>query len=163
MEGSKYMMKKATILLMLFVLGMFCSCSVEDNYVDTPTAPGDELREKLQTLDWGSDTCYVYGHKTPDMDAVTSALAYARLMRSLGYNCKAKVSSDNHMTVNGERRDAQHFSFGMIFNERAAVVYNFSPRYFAGATLTMSNSFFDNDVTVNQNKWRARAIVGMRL
>ena len=54
-------------------------------------------------------------------------------------------------------------SFGMIFNERAAVVYNFSPRYFAGATLTISNSFFDNDVTVNQNKWRAQAFVGMRL
>ena len=87
------MMKKATILIMLFGLSMFCSCSVKDNYVDTPTTQGDELREKLQTLDWGSDTCYVYGHKTPDVDAVTSALAYARLMRSLGYNCKAKVSS----------------------------------------------------------------------
>jgi manganese-dependent inorganic pyrophosphatase len=87
------MMKKATILMMLFVLGMFSSCSVEDNYVDTPTPPGDELREKLRALDWGSDTCYVYGHKTPDVDAVTSALAYARLMQSLGYNCKAKVSS----------------------------------------------------------------------
>ena len=73
------------------------------------------------------------------------------------------IYNHNHMTVNGERRDANHFSFGMIFNERAAVVYNFSPRYFAGATLTMSNSFFDNDVTVNQNKWRARFSVGMRL
>ena len=73
------------------------------------------------------------------------------------------IYNHNHMTVNGERRDAKHFSFGMIFNERAAVVYNFSPRYFAGATLTMSNSFFNNDVTVNQNKWRARFSVGMRL
>ena len=73
------------------------------------------------------------------------------------------IYNHNHMTVNGERRDAKHFSFGMIFNERAAVIYNFSPRYFTGATLTMSNSFFDNDVTVNQNKWRARAFVGMRL
>ena len=73
------------------------------------------------------------------------------------------IYNHNHMTVNGERRDAKHFSFGMIFNERAALVYNFSPRYFAGATLTMSNSFFDNDVTVNQNKWRARAFVGLRL
>lgn len=69
----------------------------------------------------------------------------------------------NYMTVNGDRRDAKHFNFSMIFNERAAVVYNFSPRYFAGVTLTMSNSFFNNDVTVNQNKWRARAIVGVRL
>ena len=73
------------------------------------------------------------------------------------------IYNHNHMTVNGDRRDAKHFSFGMIFNERAAVIYNFSPLYFAGATLTMSNSFFDNDVTVNQNKWRARAFVGMRL
>ena len=73
------------------------------------------------------------------------------------------IYNHNHMTVNGERRNAKHFSFGMIFNERAAVVYNFSPRYFAGATLTMSNSFFNNDMTVNQNKWRARAFVGLRL
>lgn len=28
---------------------------------------------------------------------------------------------------------------------------------------TMSNSFFDNDVAVNQNKWRGRAFVGLRL
>ena len=73
------------------------------------------------------------------------------------------IYNHNYMTGNGERRDAKHFSFGMIFNERAAVVYNFSPRYFAGAALTMSNSFFDNDVTVNQNKWRARAFIGLRL
>ena len=73
------------------------------------------------------------------------------------------IYNHNHMTVNGERRNAKHFSASMIFNERAAIVYNFSPRYFAGATLTMSNSFFENDVTVNQNKWRARAFVGLRL
>ena len=73
------------------------------------------------------------------------------------------IYNHNYMTVNDERKDANHFSFGMIFNERVAVVYNISPRYFAGATLTMSNSFFDNDVTVNQNKWRARAFFGLRL
>ena len=73
------------------------------------------------------------------------------------------VYNHNYMTVNGERRDAPHWRFSMIFNERVALVYNFSPRYFAGATLTMSNSFFDNDVAVNQNKWRVRAFVGLRL
>ena len=74
------------------------------------------------------------------------------------------VYNHNYMTLNDVRKDAQHFRLGMIiFNERAAIIYNFSPRYFAGATLTMSNSFFDNDVTVNQNKWRARAFVGLRL
>ena len=44
-------------------------------------------------MNWGTDTCFVYGHKTPDVDAVTSALAFAKLMNTLGYNCKAKVSS----------------------------------------------------------------------
>ena len=73
------------------------------------------------------------------------------------------VYNHNYMTVNGERKDAPHLQFSMIFNERVAVVYNFSPRYFTGATLTMSNSFFNNDVAVNQNKGRARAFVGMRL
>ena len=74
------------------------------------------------------------------------------------------VYNRNKMTVNGERKEAQHMRFNMIFNERAAIVYNFSPRYFAGATLVMNNSVFDDDaVVVNQNKWRARAFLGLRL
>ena len=74
------------------------------------------------------------------------------------------VYNRNNMTVRGEQKKAQHMRFNMIFNERAAVVYNFSPRYFAGATLVMNNSVFDDDVVVvNQNKWRARAFVGLRL
>lgn len=74
------------------------------------------------------------------------------------------VYNRNNMTVNGESKKAQHMRFNMIFNERAAVVHNFSPRYFAGATLVMNNSLFDDEnVTINQNKWRARAFFGMRL
>ena len=74
------------------------------------------------------------------------------------------VYNYNKLTVNGERREAKHMHFNMIFNERAAVVYNFSPRYFAGATLVMNNSVFDDEVVVvNQNKWRARAFFGFRL
>lgn len=74
------------------------------------------------------------------------------------------VYNRNKMTVNGERKEARHMRFNMIFNERAAIIYNFSPRYFAGATLVMNNSVFDDDVVViNQNKWRARAFIGLRL
>ena len=74
------------------------------------------------------------------------------------------VYNRNNMTVNGERRKAQHTRFNMLFNERAAIVRNFSSRYFAGITLTMNNSVFDDDVVViNQNKWRARAFFGLRL
>ena len=54
--------------------------------------------------------------------------------------------------------------FNMLFNERVAIVHNFSPRSFFGATLVMNNSVFDdNVVVVNQNKWRARAFFGLRL
>ena len=74
------------------------------------------------------------------------------------------VYNRNNFTVNGDRKRAKRIRFNMIFNERAAIVHNFSPRYFAGATLTMNNSIFDDDVVVvNQNKWRARAFIGMRL
>ena len=74
------------------------------------------------------------------------------------------VYSRNKFTVNGERKQAKHMRFNMIFNERVAIVRNFSPRYFAGATLVMNNSIFDDEaVVVNQNKWRARAFFGMRL
>ncbi len=74
------------------------------------------------------------------------------------------VYNRNKFTVNDERKKAKRMRFNMIFNERAAIVHNFSSRYFAGATLVMNNSIFDDDVVVvNQNKWRARAFFGMRL
>ena len=70
------------------------------------------------------------------------------------------VYSRNKFTVNGERKQAKHMRFNMIFNERVAIVRNFSSRYFAGATLVMNNSIFDDEaVVVNQNKWRARAFL----
>jgi manganese-dependent inorganic pyrophosphatase len=73
----------------------FSSCSVnDDNPFIAPTdEPGAAYWAVLQSLDWGQDTTFVYGHKVPDVDAVCSALSYAKLMRTLGYNCKAKVSS----------------------------------------------------------------------
>lgn len=74
------------------------------------------------------------------------------------------VYNRNKLMLNDEELEAKHMRFHMIFNERVAVIYNFSKRYFAGATLVMNNSVYDNDAgIINQNKWRARAIVGMRL
>ena len=70
----------------------------------------------------------------------------------------------NKLTVNDNRIKDHGFNINMIFNERAAIVYHFSLRYFAGASMMMSNSIFNNDkVTVNQNKWLARAFFGFRL
>lgn len=74
------------------------------------------------------------------------------------------VYNRNNFTVNGERKRAQHIRFNMIFNERAAIIYNFSSRYFAGLTLAMNNFIFDDEyVVVNQNKWRVRGFFGLRL
>lgn len=74
------------------------------------------------------------------------------------------IINSNNLTIDGERQKAHRVHLNMMFNERAAIVYNFSPRYFAGATLVMNNSAFADDILViNQNKWRARFFVGMRL
>ena len=44
------------------------------------------------------------------MDAVTSALSYAKLMNVLGYNCKAKVSGP---TNRESQYIAKHFGFAL--------------------------------------------------
>lgn len=55
-------------------------------------------REAIAALDWGSarlnDGCpaIVIGHKNPDGDSVMAAMAYAHLMRELGYNAVAKIA-----------------------------------------------------------------------
>ena len=74
------------------------------------------------------------------------------------------VYNRNNFTVNGERKRAQRMRFNMIFNERVAIVRNFSSRYFVSINLAMNNSVFDDNVmVVNQNKWRARACLGLRI
>ena len=91
-------MKKRCHLIWQSLIGCAISialvaCSVTSNPVDPMPDQGMAYRKLLKELDWGTDTCFIYGHKTPDVDATTSALSMANLMRALGYNCKAKVSS----------------------------------------------------------------------
>ena len=90
MTMKKYRLRVLTTLLMACGTLVFTACSKDDS-----SAPeqGAAFRTMLSSLDWGTDTTYVYGHKTPDADAACSSLGYAKLMRLLGYNCKAKVSS----------------------------------------------------------------------
>ena len=74
------------------------------------------------------------------------------------------VYNYNKINLDDTAIRAKHIRFNMIFNERLAIVWNFSPRYFVATTFTMSNSIYDDNVmVVNQNKWRARAIFGARL
>ena len=71
---------------------------------------------------------------------------------------------NNKLTVNNNEMRDHGLIFNMILNERASVVYHFTPRFNAGASLIMSNSLYDNgDIKFNQNKWLARAFFGVRL
>ena len=70
----------------------------------------------------------------------------------------------NKLTVNDEEISDDRTSLNMIFNERASLVYHFSPRSFVGASFIMSNSVFDDtNVVIRQNKWMLRTFVGLRL
>ena len=74
------------------------------------------------------------------------------------------VYKHNRLTVNDEGMKDHGMCFNMVFNERASIVYHFTPRYNIGATLIMSNSIYNNDdIKINQNKWQARAFLGIRL
>ena len=104
----KYLLRILTTIVYCSVVMTVASCSTNDNPVNPE--PGADFKAMLQSLNWGSDTCFVYGHKTPDVDAVTSALSYAKLMNVLGYNCKAKVSG----AMNRETEYiAKHFGFAL--------------------------------------------------
>ena len=74
------------------------------------------------------------------------------------------VYKHNCLTVNDDEMKDHGLCFNMFFNERASVVYHFSPRYNVGASLIMSNSIYNHDdIKINQNKWLARAFLGVRL
>lgn len=56
------------------------------------------------------DKIYVFGHKKPDTDSVTSAIAYAKLKNMLGYKCEPRVLGD----INNETKYVlKHFKVSM--------------------------------------------------
>ena len=74
------------------------------------------------------------------------------------------VYKHNRLTVNDDEMKDHGLCFNMLLNERASVVYHFSPRYNVGASLIMSNSVYNNDdIKINQNKWLTRVFLGVRL
>ena len=117
----------------------------------SPQAPEVHLKFTNVALGGGYGYNFVFGRHSQwllHLSAIPSVVVYKH----------------NRLTVNNDEKKDHGLSFNMIFNERAALVCHFSPRYFAGASVMMSNSIFNNDkVTVNQNKWLARAFLGLRL
>ena len=74
------------------------------------------------------------------------------------------VYNDNSVRVNGEKeKTGTHFP-EMIFNTRAAIIYNINRKYFAGSTFLFNTTVLgDKDEYTDLLKWRARAFVGIRL
>ena len=117
----------------------------------SPQAPEVHLTFANVALGGGYGYNFVFGRHSQwlfHLSALPSAVLYKH----------------NRLTINGEEMRDHRLCFNMIFNERAALVYHFTPRFNAGASLIMSNSIYDNgDIKFNQNKYLARAFFGVRL
>ena len=74
------------------------------------------------------------------------------------------IFNDNDIEENGVNRDGKTHFPEIITNSRAAIVYNFSQKYFIGSTFLLNTTLLgDNDDYTRQTKWRARAFFGFRL
>ena len=117
----------------------------------SPMAPEVHLTFANVALGGGYGYNFVLGHRSQwllHLSAMPSAVLYKH----------------NRLTVNEHELKDHRLCFNMIFNERAAIVYHFTPRYNIGASIIMSNSIYDNgDIKINQNKWLTRAFFGVRL
>jgi manganese-dependent inorganic pyrophosphatase len=90
-------------LSFLFFLLLLCSCS-SSTVTNKDTVQDTALRTVITGMDYG-DSVVVIGHKSPDCDAVCSAIVYADLLQRLGINahpsvagkviCEAKYVIDN--------------------------------------------------------------------
>ena len=73
---NKLLQWKLAAILICGAAAMFTSCTNEDNPIIDPTdEPGAAYRALLQSLDWGQDTTFVYGHKVT-MFAVANGMRY---------------------------------------------------------------------------------------
>ena len=89
----KLNLKKQCIFAALILV---CGCATFS--LVSCTKPADEkvvhstpLRSIITDMDYG-DGVYVIGHKSPDCDAVCSAITYASLIRRMGVNAQARVA-----------------------------------------------------------------------
>lgn len=74
------------------------------------------------------------------------------------------VYNRNSVRLNGEKQKTGTYFPEMIFNTRAAIIYNINQRYFAGSTFLFNTTMLGNrNHYTDILKWRARAFVGVRL
>ena len=74
------MKKRITALLLALMTALACAAA---------RAELTEYADILLSVDYGEETTYVVGHKSPDADTIGSAIAYAYLLRQLGIDAQA--------------------------------------------------------------------------
>ena len=93
------MKRRMTALLLALMMVLACAAA---------QAELTEYADILRSVDYGKETTYVVGHKSPDADTIGSAMAYAYLLRELGIDAQAVASAK----VNQETQYALD-SFGL--------------------------------------------------
>lgn len=88
MKNSKYII--ITLICML-ITGLVTYNFSKTNNTENNNYEG--YRELIEKVDYGDEITYVIGHKSPDSDTVSAAIAYANLLNELGIKAKAVVSA----------------------------------------------------------------------
>lgn len=87
MKKAKALILSVSLLLTMVLSACGISKATNQAYMDV-----------IKAVDYGNETTYVIGHKSPDSDTVGSAIAYAYLLNQLGIKAEAAVSEE----INGE-------------------------------------------------------------
>lgn len=99
---------KKMILILTAVAILLQGCASASVNVEMKQGDPEAYRSVLLNEDYGADTVYVIGHKSPDSDSVGSAIAYALFLKELGIDAKAAVSG----RINNETKYALEY-FGI--------------------------------------------------
>ena len=134
--------------------------TTDDLIERSPQAPDVHLRFANVSLGAGYGYNFVFGHRAQWLLHLSFLPTFVVYKHN---TLEVRSAADRTQGYDYQEKRDHGLCFNMIFNERASLVYYFSPKYFVGTSFMMSNSIYDNDkVTVNQNKWLARAFFGVR-
>ncbi len=101
-------MKRRTALFLALAMSVLCVFAFPAAAEEAAGEDVSVYADILRAFDYGPDTVYVIGHKSPDSDTVGSAMAYAGLLNALDIPAQAVISAP----VNPETAYALNF-FGL--------------------------------------------------
>ncbi|MCR4746015.1 MAG: DHH family phosphoesterase, partial [Lachnospiraceae bacterium] len=89
MKNHGIKLKAVIFLLIISIAGSFTGCQSNNK----KSGLAKEYEAIYKAVDYGDGDIYVIGHKSPDSDAVCSAIGYAEVLSKIGINCKARVTA----------------------------------------------------------------------